>query len=128
MKFSKCVNLLRSRAASQSVLPADRPVLSGRRTASDSSAHVSSLSDEAPRFVSCVDLCDTDSACAKTLTETAGEQLYIDPTIDVLMCQAYGEPLLFSAGPPSRSSWHSRWATVIHHAGRHYSLSSGSVV
>ena len=67
MKFSKCVNLLSSRAASQSVLPAGRPVLSGGSTASDSSAHVSLLSDEAPRFDSCVDLSDIDSACAKTL-------------------------------------------------------------
>ena len=127
MKFSKCVNLLSSRAASQSVLPAGRPVPSGGSMASDSSAHVSSLSDEAPRFDSCVDLSDNDSACAKTLIETAGEQLDIDPTIDGLMRQAYGEPLLFSAGPPSRSPWHSRWATVVHHAGRHYSLPSGSV-
>ena len=100
MKFSKCVNLLSSRAASQSVLPAGRPVLSGGSTASDLSAHVSSLSDEAPRFDSCVDLNDTDSACAKTLTETADEQLDIDPTIDGLMCQACDEPLLLSAGPP----------------------------
>ena len=102
-------------------------MLSGGSTDSDLSAHVSSLSDEAFRFDSCVDLSDNDSACAKTLTETAGEQLDIDPTIDGLMRKAYGEPLLFSVGPPSRSPWHSSWATVVHHAGRHYSLPSGSV-
>ena len=102
-------------------------MLSGKDTASDSSAHVSSLSNGAPRFDSCVDLRDTFSACAQALTETAGEQLDIDPTIDGLLRQAYGESLMLSAGPPNRSPWHSRWATVVHHADRHYSLPSGSV-
>ena len=46
------------------------------------------------------DLSVTDSACTKVLTQTAGEQLDIDPTIDSLMRQAYGEPLLFSVGIP----------------------------
>ena len=50
-------------------------MLSGENMTSDSSAHVGSLSDEAPRFDSCVDLSDTDSACTKALTQTAGEQL-----------------------------------------------------
>ena len=44
------------------------------------------------------DLSVTDFTCTKVLTQTACEQLDIDPTIDSLMRQAYGEPLLFSVG------------------------------
>ena len=76
--------LLSSRAVSLSVLPASQPILSGGNVASDLSTHVSSLSDEAPRFDSCVDLVDIDSACTGSPSDSA-EQLNIDPNIDGLM-------------------------------------------
>ena len=69
------------------------------------------------------------------------------------MRQAYGEPLLFSVGPPViphsihaglqlsscwpslflaqwlcwATVWYSCWATVVHHVVHHYSLLNGSV-
>ena len=61
------------------------PVLSGENTASNSCAHMSLLSDEAPRFDSCVDLSDTCFACDGVLTPSdAAKQLDIN-IIDSLM-------------------------------------------
>ena len=106
-KFAECFS-----SFTDFVLPDGWPVLSGKNTASDLSAHMSSLSDEASRFDSCVDLSNTDSACNGVLSQTPGEQLDV-PTIDGFMHQAYGESLLFSAGPYSHSPRYSHWATSL---------------
>ena len=74
-------------------------MLCGKNMASNLFTHISSLFDEAPGFDSCIDLSDIDSTRTVIPSDSA-EQLNTDPTIDGLMCRAYGESLLFSAGSP----------------------------
>ena len=128
MRLGKCINLLMSRVASQSDLPAESTMLSNRNVSANLLSHMS-LSSESSKFDLNVQL--STSTCVSTCSavienpSTAGRNGCND--IDGLMCKAYGAPLLSSYGSPTSSPWFQQWNTIIHHKGRHYLLPGGSV-
>ena len=128
MRLGKCINLLASRVASQSDLPAESTVLSNRDVSTDLSSHVS-LSSEASRFDSNVLLSASTcvSTCSDVIENSPAAGCNGCNDIDGLMCKAYGAPLLSSNGSPTSSPWFQRWNTIIHHRGHHYLLPGGSV-